>query len=90
MQLLINSEAILSAILIKSCFEYIFIKYDLIFSYSEAMAILKLKYNSKETKVMLNCFLLHLEQSRIAKMVSFRYFGQLEQPQCQRMAEHLT
>ena len=56
MQLLINSEAILSAILVNFCFEYILIKCDRIFSYSEAMAILELKYNNRETKVMFNCF----------------------------------
>ena len=46
--------------------------------------MLELKYKTRETKVMLNCFTLHLEQCRIVKMVYFRYFMQLEQPQCQK------
>ena len=69
MQLSINFNANSSAILVKFCFEYILMEYDRIFSYSEAMAILELKYKSMETKVMLNCFQLHLEQCRIAKMI---------------------
>ena len=62
---------------------------DRIFSCSGTMVMLELKYKSRVTKVMLNCFSLHLEQCRIAKMEWFGYFGKLEQPQCQRMVENI-
>ena len=56
MQLSTNFNAILSAILVKFCFEYILTEFDDIFSCSEAMAIIELKYKSRKTEVMLNCF----------------------------------
>ena len=52
--------------------------------------MLELKYKSRQSKVIVNCFLLHLEQCRIVKILQFRYFGQVEQSQCQKMVEHFA